>query len=69
MTLGGEEIALHRFTNFPPTPDTTGDIDEMPFLAGQGVGLIREIMSVGRIVEELMTEALVVLAASLPDDL
>jgi Nitronate monooxygenase len=34
MKLGGERVSLHRFTSFPPTPDTDGKIDELPFPAG-----------------------------------
>ncbi len=55
MRLAGETIPLHRFTSFVPTPDTEGQIDELPFLAGQGVGLVHEV-------ESVMAEAVAALA-------
>jgi len=63
MKLGGEQVPLRRFTSFVPTPDTEGDIDELPFLAGQGVGLIHEVLPVSRIIGNLMTEAVSVLSS------
>lgn len=63
MKLGGESVPLRRFGSFVPTPDTAGQIDQLPFLAGQGVGLIHEVVPVARIMDELMTEALSALAS------
>ena len=57
MKLAGETIPLHRFSSFVPTPDTQGTIDELPFLAGQGVGLIHEVMPVAQIIDNMMTDA------------
>jgi NAD(P)H-dependent flavin oxidoreductase YrpB (nitropropane dioxygenase family) len=57
MKLAGETILLHRFTSFVPTPDTDGQIDELPFLAGQGVGLIHEVLPVAQIIERRVAEA------------
>jgi NAD(P)H-dependent flavin oxidoreductase YrpB (nitropropane dioxygenase family) len=57
MKLAGETISLRRFTSFVPTPDTEGKIDEMPFLAGQGVGLIHDVIPVGQIIESMVDEA------------
>ena len=57
MTLAGERSPLHRFSSFVPTPDTEGKIDEMPFLAGQGVGLIHEVMPVAQIIDSIVAEA------------
>jgi enoyl-[acyl-carrier protein] reductase II len=57
MKLAGETIPLHRFTSFVPTPDTEGQIDELPFLAGQGVGLIHDVMPVASIISRMMAEA------------
>src|SRR5690349_11213985 len=40
-SLGGPEIDVPRFSNLVPMRGvTSGDLDEMPLLAGQGVGLI-----------------------------
>jgi NAD(P)H-dependent flavin oxidoreductase YrpB (nitropropane dioxygenase family) len=60
--LLGEEIVARKFASFVPVPETTGDFEEMPWLAGQGVGLIHEIRPAGRIVEELMAGAEATLA-------
>lgn len=63
MKLAGETILLHRFTSFPPTPDTEGRIEELPFLAGQGVGLIHDVAPVAQIMERTIAEAASALAA------
>jgi NAD(P)H-dependent flavin oxidoreductase YrpB (nitropropane dioxygenase family) len=63
MKFGGQQIPLHRFTSFVPTPGTEGKIDELPFLAGQGVGLIHEVLPVGHIIDNMMTEAVSVLSS------
>jgi hypothetical protein len=60
--LGGEMIPLHRFASFVPTPDTNGQIDELPFLAGQGVGLIHDVMPVGQIIDRMVADAASALA-------
>ena len=41
---------------FPPNLDASGDIESMDLLAGQGVGLVREIKPAGEIVRELVEE-------------
>ncbi len=64
--LGGEEVVLRRLTNMVPTPDTTGDLDEMPLLAGSGVGLVAEILPVERIIDSMVAEAAAVLASHGP---
>jgi NAD(P)H-dependent flavin oxidoreductase YrpB (nitropropane dioxygenase family) len=49
---------LRKFTNFVPMRDlTTGDLDEMPLLAGQGVGLIDAVEPAKVIIERLVAEA------------
>lgn len=63
MQLAGQTIPLHRFASFVPTPATEGRIDELPFLAGQGVGLVRSIAPVAQIIEQLVTDATAALAA------
>jgi NAD(P)H-dependent flavin oxidoreductase YrpB (nitropropane dioxygenase family) len=67
MEVFGRKTPLRRFSSFVPTPATVGAIDQMPFLAGQGVGGVREILPVSEIVETLVseaTEALVVARAA-----
>jgi NAD(P)H-dependent flavin oxidoreductase YrpB (nitropropane dioxygenase family) len=63
MRLGGETVPLHRFSSFVPTPDTEGQISELPFLAGQGVGLIHQVVPVAQIISNLMAEASSALSA------
>src|SRR5262245_11193467 len=62
LVVRGEQVPLRRFTSFVPTSDTDGNIDELPFLAGQGVGLIHEVLPVSHIVENLIAEAVAVLS-------
>ena len=55
--LGGEDVELRRFTNYVPIPETCGDLEEMPLLAGQGVGLVRDVRPAAEIVETMMAGA------------
>jgi NAD(P)H-dependent flavin oxidoreductase YrpB (nitropropane dioxygenase family) len=55
--IGGQAMPVLRFMGFPPNRDASGDIDSMDLLAGQGVGLVREIKPAGEIVHELVEEA------------
>jgi enoyl-[acyl-carrier protein] reductase II len=57
MELAGERVPLHRFSSFVPTPATEGRIDELPFLAGQGVGLVRDLPPAATVIERLADEA------------
>jgi NAD(P)H-dependent flavin oxidoreductase YrpB (nitropropane dioxygenase family) len=42
---------------FPPNRDASGDLDAMDLLAGQGVGLMRDIKGAADIVHDLVREA------------
>jgi NAD(P)H-dependent flavin oxidoreductase YrpB (nitropropane dioxygenase family) len=55
--IGGQPMPVLRFMGFPPNSDASGDIDSMDLLAGQGVGLVREVKPAGQIVRELVEEA------------
>ena len=55
--FGEKEIALKEFDSIVPVPETTGDFDKMPMLAGQGVGLVRTIPSVQTAMEDMMSAA------------
>jgi NAD(P)H-dependent flavin oxidoreductase YrpB (nitropropane dioxygenase family) len=55
--IGGQPMSVLRFMGFPPNSDASGDIDSMDLLAGQSVGLIREVKPAGEIVSELVEEA------------
>jgi NAD(P)H-dependent flavin oxidoreductase YrpB (nitropropane dioxygenase family) len=52
--IGDQKVPMLRFMGFPPSLHTTGDIDSMNLLAGQSVGLVREIRPAGEIVAALM---------------
>jgi nitronate monooxygenase len=55
--IGGQSMPLLRFMGFPPTPDATGDLESMDFLAGQGVGLVNAIKPAAEVVRELVDGA------------
>jgi enoyl-[acyl-carrier protein] reductase II len=55
--IGGQPMPVLRFMGFPPNSDASGDIDSMSLLAGQSVGLVREVKPAGQIVRELVQEA------------
>jgi enoyl-[acyl-carrier protein] reductase II len=57
VRLGEEETLLRRFTNFVPMERTQGDIEEMPLLAGQGVGAIQSVEPVATILETMSRDA------------
>ncbi len=50
---------------FPRGPETTGDIESMGLLAGQSVGLVREMKPAGTIVREMVAEAEKIIAGRL----
>lgn len=56
-TFLGQPHEKRRFDVILPTPDTTGDFEEMAWLMGQGVGLVRDIRPAAAIVEEMMADA------------
>lgn len=60
--IGGETVPLRQFERLLPTPETEGDWDQMPFLAGQGVGLVRDIAPAAEVVERMMAQAAELLA-------
>jgi NAD(P)H-dependent flavin oxidoreductase YrpB (nitropropane dioxygenase family) len=57
----GQEIPMKRFCGFPPTPEFTGDLEEMSLLAGESVGQTKRLMSVANIIDEMMNGAEVVI--------
>jgi NAD(P)H-dependent flavin oxidoreductase YrpB (nitropropane dioxygenase family) len=60
--LGGESVELRRFTNLVPMRDaTTGDLEEMPLLAGQGVGLIDAVKSAESVIADITAQAVATL--------
>jgi enoyl-[acyl-carrier protein] reductase II len=63
--IGGQHMPVLRFMGIPPNSDASGDIDSMDLLAGQDVGLVREIKPAGQIVHELIEEARQIIAQRL----
>jgi enoyl-[acyl-carrier protein] reductase II len=55
--IAGQPLPVPRFASLPPNSEAGGDIDSMSLLAGQGVGLVREVKPAGQIVRELVAEA------------
>lgn len=56
--LMGTQTELHRFSPFVPVRGaTTGDLEEMPLLAGQGVGLIDAVEPAGEVIRRMVTDA------------
>ncbi|KAK3420061.1 hypothetical protein EUGRSUZ_G00847 [Eucalyptus grandis] len=56
-TVHGVEKQIHRFTGTVPNSTTTGDIESMAMYAGQGVGLIKEILPAGEVLRRLVEGA------------
>jgi enoyl-[acyl-carrier protein] reductase II len=60
--LGGQHLELHRFSNLVPMRGaTTGDLEEMPLLAGQGVGLVRSVEPAAAVIDAITAQARAVL--------
>jgi NAD(P)H-dependent flavin oxidoreductase YrpB (nitropropane dioxygenase family) len=55
--LFGHPYSMPKFSAALPTPQTTGDFDEMCLPAGRGVGLVTKVKSASEIVREMMTDA------------
>ncbi|MFL4468478.1 NAD(P)H-dependent flavin oxidoreductase [Tateyamaria armeniaca] len=53
----GQPHTKRRFDVILPTSDTTGDFEEMAWLAGQGVGQVSDIQPAAEIVREMMQGA------------
>ena len=57
----GRATEMRKFDALMATADTNGDWEEMPWLAGQGVGLIHEIRPAKDVVETMMADAKAIL--------
>lgn len=55
--LAGQEYPMPKFSAILPTPETSGDFEEMCLAAGESAGLVREIKPAGEIVRQMMQEA------------
>jgi nitronate monooxygenase len=63
--IGGQLMPVLRFMGFPPNVDASGEIDSMDLLAGQSVGLVREVKPAGQIVRGLVEEARLIISQRL----
>ncbi len=57
MDLLGQPTELRKFTNMVPMTGATGDFEELPLLAGEGVGLVRDLPPAGEVVRRMTEEA------------
>jgi len=55
--LYGQAFPMKRFCGFPPTPEFTGDLEEMSLLAGESVGQSKRLMSAASIIDEMISGA------------
>jgi len=58
----GQTMEMHRFDAFVPAEGTTGNPQDMPLLAGEGVGLVRSIEPAADVVRAMVRTAEDVLA-------
>jgi NAD(P)H-dependent flavin oxidoreductase YrpB (nitropropane dioxygenase family) len=62
MDLGTGPVPMHRFSSLVPMRErTTGDLEEMALLAGQGVGLVHTVEPVATVIAELTGQAVTTL--------
>ncbi|KAJ4716866.1 2-nitropropane dioxygenase-like protein [Melia azedarach] len=55
--IHGTEREIHLLAGTVPNATTTGDIESMAMYAGEGVGLIKEILPAGEVVKQLVEGA------------
>ncbi|WP_433056879.1 NAD(P)H-dependent flavin oxidoreductase [Dactylosporangium sp. CS-033363] len=56
--LAGQRMPMHRFSSLVPMREwTTGDLEEMALLSGQGVGLVTEILPAAEVIAAMTKEA------------
>src|SRR5215831_20638266 len=53
----GAPVPVPRFSSIPPNIHATGEIESMSLLAGQSVGLVREIRPAADILREIVNQA------------
>lgn len=63
----GQPHTKRKFDVLLPTPETTGDWEEMAWLSGQGVGLVKDIRPAADIVAEMMNGAAEILRGKAGD--
>ncbi|KAL4196277.1 hypothetical protein AMTRI_Chr04g245370 [Amborella trichopoda] len=68
-TINGKESEILRFAGTVPNAVTSGDIESMAMYAGDGVGLIKEILPAGEVVRRLVEGAQLLIQQGLQGDL
>jgi NAD(P)H-dependent flavin oxidoreductase YrpB (nitropropane dioxygenase family) len=63
----GQGFPMKQFCGFPPTPEFTGDFEEMSLLAGESVGQTKQLMSAASIIDEMISGAESVIGNRLVD--
>ncbi len=53
-----DDEARYRYSTDSPLRTTTGDLEAMPIYAGQGAGLIHDVVPVGVRIEQMVSDAL-----------
>uniref|UniRef100_A0A166GMA6 Uncharacterized protein n=1 Tax=Daucus carota subsp. sativus TaxID=79200 RepID=A0A166GMA6_DAUCS len=64
-TIHGIEKEIRRFAGTVPNVTTTGDIESMVMYAGQGVGLIKEILPAGEVIPRIVKAAQILIQQQL----
>jgi enoyl-[acyl-carrier protein] reductase II len=65
--LDGQRVPMRRFSFLVPMRErTTGDLEEMALLAGQGVGLVRDVQPAATIIAEMTAQAAAMLGRYQP---
>jgi NAD(P)H-dependent flavin oxidoreductase YrpB (nitropropane dioxygenase family) len=59
--LYGQTMEMRKFNVILPTPETEADWEEMPWLMGQGAGLVKDIKPAGEVVQRMISEAQAIL--------
>lgn len=55
--VGSQAIPMPKFSALLPTPDTTGDFEEMCLIAGESADLIHEVRPANEIIATMINEA------------
>lgn len=63
--VNGQSIPLPKFSVILPTPDTSGDFEEMCLTAGESSGNIHSLKPAGEIVQTMVEEAIEVVRSQL----
>ncbi|MEM7569449.1 MAG: nitronate monooxygenase [Pseudomonadota bacterium] len=57
MMIGDMTLPIQHFSNLLPMGNASGDVEQMPLLAGQGVGQVKDLPPAAQVVEDMMRGA------------